>query len=306
MAARTGHASEGVSKARTDDEDRDDLDVIGKRAWVLVRMRAVGVKESAAVGAEHFYGFLRRDGALADGLGLGGLLKSVRLRVSVEILWNALPYQDDRVDDAGGREDVEHGPGHVDPEVADGGGSGALDAANECDGDNDARRRRPEVVCSETGHLREIAHGGLGHVKLPIGIGCEAGGGVKRQIGSHSGEVLRIPRQIKLQALDGVGEEHARRGESEKREGVFAPAHFLVSLNSAQPVDDALEGTEHRVEPGALAFHHARHVNAHRTHRDEQNHRVDGKLQPAVCGHVRTSPGTAVRRLGTPSGGLRG
>ena len=45
-----------------------------------------------------------------------------------------------------------------------------------------------------------------------------------------------------------------------------------------------------------LAFKHARHVNADRTHRQQQNDRVDGKLQPAVCGHVRTSPGTAVRR----------
>ena len=86
---------------------------------------------------------------------------------------------------------------------------GALDAANQRDGDHDAHGRRPEVVRRQAGHLGEIAHGGFGRVELPVGVGGEAGGGVPGQVGADAGEMLRIPGQVRLQALDGVGEHHA-------------------------------------------------------------------------------------------------
>ena len=158
-------------------------------------MGAVGVEESAAVGAQHLDGFLRGHRPLPDGLRLGGLLERVRDGVGVQVLRNALPHQQQRVKDAGRRQNVEQRPRHVDPEVADGARTGSLDAADQRDGHHDARRRRPEVVRRQAGHLGEIAHGGFGRVELPVGIGGEAGGGVECQIGSHAGQMLRIPGQ---------------------------------------------------------------------------------------------------------------
>ena len=116
------------------------------------------------------------------------LLERVRHGVGVQVLRNSLPDQQQRVDDAGGQQDVEQRARHVDPEVADGGRGGALDAADQRDGHHDAHRRRPEVVRRQAGHLGEIAHGGFGRVELPVGVGGEAGGGVPGQIGAHAGK----------------------------------------------------------------------------------------------------------------------
>ena len=124
------------------------------------------------------------------------------------------------------QQDVEQRARHVDPEVADGGRRGALDAADQGHGDRDAHRRREEVVRRKAGHLGEIAHGGFGRVGLPVGVGGEAGGGVPGQVGAHAGEVLRVPGQDSLQPLDGVGDHHADGGEAQHRKGVFAPVHL--------------------------------------------------------------------------------
>ena len=93
--------------------------------------------------------------------------------VSVQILRNAGRDKQQRVNDAGGQKDIEQRPCGVDPEVADGVGSGALDATDERHRHHDAHRRRPEVVRRQPSHLREIAHGGFRRVELPVGVGCE-------------------------------------------------------------------------------------------------------------------------------------
>ncbi len=118
----------------------------------------------------------------------------------------------------------------------------------------------------ETRHLREIAHGGLGRVELPVGVGGEAGGRVPRQIGTDSGETLRIPQLMHgLEALDRVGEHEAHGGEAEHGEGVFAPVHLVIGIDAAELVDEPLDGTQNRIKPGALAFEHSRQIDAHRT-----------------------------------------
>ena len=70
----------------------------------------------------------------------------------------------------------------------------------------------------------------------------------------------------------------------------------LSAFTRAELVDELLKRAKDRVEPGSLAFEHARHVDADRANRQQQNDRVDGELQPAICGHFRISPGTAARR----------
>ena len=64
----------------------------------------------------------------------------------------------------------------------------------------------------------------------------------------------------------------------------------LSGVDAAELVDEPLERAQHRVQPGALPFKNAGQINAHRTNGRQQNERVDGKLQPAIGGHVRISP----------------
>ena len=272
-------------RAGADDEDRKDLNKVRKRSGVLIGVGAVGVEESAAVGAQHLDGFLRGHGTLTDGLRLSGLLKRMRGRVRAQVLRNSLPDQQQCVDDARGPQHIEQGARHVDPEVADGGGVGALDAADKSYGDHDARRRRPEVVRGEAGHLGEIAHGGLGRVELPVGVGGEAGGSVPGQIGRDGAKVRGVEGQEGLQALEEVGEKQGDRGEAQHGVRVFAPAHFLSCVDGAELVDEPFAGAQHGVEPGAFALEDAGKVDAHRANRGKQDDAVDGELQPPIGGH---------------------
>ena len=68
VARRAGHAAERVGESARDREDQNHLEEIREWSGIFERMRAVGVEKSAAVGAEHFDGFLRRDRADGDGL----------------------------------------------------------------------------------------------------------------------------------------------------------------------------------------------------------------------------------------------
>jgi hypothetical protein len=77
----------------------------------------------------------------------------MRRGVGVQVLRHALAHQQQRVDQRGRNQDVEQVRVSVDPEVADGAGGGALDAANQGHGNGDARRGRPEVVRGQAGHL---------------------------------------------------------------------------------------------------------------------------------------------------------
>ena len=50
--------AQSISEAGRNDEDGKDLEKVGKRSRIFVRVRTVGVEESATVGAEHLDGFL--------------------------------------------------------------------------------------------------------------------------------------------------------------------------------------------------------------------------------------------------------
>ncbi|MNN56203.1 hypothetical protein D3C81_1711200 [compost metagenome] len=53
------HVTKGETERGGDQEDRQHLYDVGQRGRVLERMRGVGVKETPAVGAQHFDRFLR-------------------------------------------------------------------------------------------------------------------------------------------------------------------------------------------------------------------------------------------------------
>jgi hypothetical protein len=71
----------------------------------------------------------------------------------------------------------------------------------------DADRRGHEVVVGEPGHLREIAHGRLTAVRLPVRIRGERHGRVECQRRRHGTKSLRVERQHLLQPLHRVQHE---------------------------------------------------------------------------------------------------
>ena len=59
-------------------------------------------------------------------------------------------------------------------------GAGAHEAAHQGDGDRHADGGRQEVLHGQAGHLRDVAHRGLGDVGLPVRVGHERHRGVER------------------------------------------------------------------------------------------------------------------------------
>ena len=78
-------------------ENRDHLHEVRQCGRVLEGMRGVGVEEAAAIGAQHLDGDLRRHGA--DGDGLLGAFQRRRVDIRPERLRDALPDEEERVDD---------------------------------------------------------------------------------------------------------------------------------------------------------------------------------------------------------------
>ena len=223
--------------------------------------------------------------ALRDGLHLRGLLDGVGRGVRTEVLRNTLPDQQQCVNHASRHQHIEQRPRHVHPEVADGGGGGPLDPANQRDGDHDARGGGPEVMRRQPHHLGEIAHRGFAGIKLPVGVGGETGGGVESQIRAHCGQVLRVERQVLLQSLNGVCKHHRDCGKAQQRVCVLPPVHLLLGVDDAELVNEPLAGAEHGVKPGALALNNPGEIDSDRADQCEQNYAVDGELQPAIRGH---------------------
>ena len=98
-------------------EDRDHLHEIRQRRRIFEGMRGVGVEEAAAIGAEHLDGDLRGD--RADGDRLLGAFERRRIDIGPKRLRDALPDQEQRVDDADRQQDVERAARDIDPEIAD-------------------------------------------------------------------------------------------------------------------------------------------------------------------------------------------
>ena len=114
-------------------------------------MRRVGVEEAAAIGAELLDGDLRGGRALA--IDLLGALERGRVDIGAEVLRHALPDEDQRGDDRQRQQHVERAAREVDPEIADGLGRGAREAADQRHGERDAGGGRDEVLRGEADHL---------------------------------------------------------------------------------------------------------------------------------------------------------
>ena len=133
------HPAEDIGEPGTDREDRDQLDQIRYRVRVLVRMRRVGVKEPAAIGAEFLDDLLRGDRALCDGL--LSALKGRRVDIGTQILRHPLPNQHQSPHHRDRYQEVERAAGQIDPEIADCLGLAPHEPADQCQRHRDAGRR---------------------------------------------------------------------------------------------------------------------------------------------------------------------
>src|SRR5713101_4002245 len=94
LAPVADHFAEGVSQSRADRKDREHLEEVGQRSRILVRMRRVGIEESAAVSAQFLNHILRSDRSL--GYRLRTALERRRIDVRTQIVRHALPDQHER------------------------------------------------------------------------------------------------------------------------------------------------------------------------------------------------------------------
>ncbi len=87
-----------------------------------------------------------------------------------------------------GQQDVERAAHEVYPEAAQVLRAAARESAHQRHRHGDAGGGGDELVKGQTGHLRQIAHGLLAGVVLPVGIGGEARRRVEGQLRLHVGQ----------------------------------------------------------------------------------------------------------------------
>ena len=246
---------------------------------VLERMRRVDAEEATTVGAQ----LLDRNlaGGRAERNDLIDALHRHGIHVLREGLRHALPDQVQRQQQAQRQQAVEGGAGHVDPEVAQGLGRFATDAAAQRNQHGQAGGGADEVLHGEADHLAEVAQRRFTAVGLPVGVGHEADGGVERQRPLLTRQVLRVERQVVLEQQDREQQQETREVEGEQGQGVLLPALFGLRINAGQAITAAFDRPQDRRQPGALAFHHLVVEPPQKRCRD-QHHGEEGEDQPIV------------------------
>jgi hypothetical protein len=104
--------------------------------------------------------------------------------------------------------------------------------------------------------------------------------------------VLRIPGEKDLCAFEEVGEQQRYEAEDQHCDRVLLPAHFLIRVDPAHPIDDAFDRPEQGIEKGLLPFQHAGDIETERPHQEQQHGQKHHKLQPAIRDHFKISPDT--------------
>ncbi|CCK17798.1 Trichohyalin [Cronobacter universalis NCTC 9529] len=200
--ARVAHRiAKGEAERRRDQKDSQHLYEIGQRGRVLKRMRGVGVKEAAAVGAEHFDRLLRRHRPHRQHLPRA-FQRGERL-VGREVLNRALLNKKQGDNQRNGHQHPQRDAGEILPGVAKCRRRLARKGADQRKRHRNAGRRREEVLHREARHLAEIADGAFTRVRLPVGIGDETHRRVERQMPGEPRQVLRVQRQHALAHQNG-------------------------------------------------------------------------------------------------------
>ena len=246
------------------------LHQIREGAGVLEGVGAVGVEEAAAVGAQLLDRLLRGD--RTERHHLLGALDGGDLVVGREVLDHPLAHQDQGEDQAHREKHVDRAPDQVGPEIADGPGRARRQAtgepAGQGDGNRDPRGSRDEVVPGQSRHLGQVAHRRFAAVRLPVGVGGEAGRGVEGQRLLHPSELLRVEGQESLEAEDAVGHQHAEEAEDHQRPGVANPGLLVLRVHPGEPEEESLHRAEDARERLAVALEHPGHEDAERLGRE--------------------------------------
>jgi hypothetical protein len=153
---------------------------VGEAGRILERARTVRVEEPATVGAQLLDGFLGGDRPTRDDLSdaVQGIVDMCR---SGKSLNGPLSHEYDREHECERKQDVESPTDKVDPEIPDRLGALPGESPDEGHSDGDADRGAEEVLQGEGPHLREVRHGRLARVVLPVGVGHERDDRVPRQ-----------------------------------------------------------------------------------------------------------------------------
>ena len=180
LPAVADEAPEGEDDGDRDHQHLPDLHEVRQRRRVLEGMRGVHVEEAAAIGAELLDRDLAGDGPMAM---VCFAPSSVVASTEASMVCGS-PSATSRMrrDEGERQEDVEGRAGHVGPEVADRARLGAGKAADQRHRQGKACGGGEEVLHRQPGHLREVAHGGLAAIGLPVRVGDERDGGVEGEI----------------------------------------------------------------------------------------------------------------------------
>ena len=142
----------------------------------------------------------------------------------------------------------------------------------------------------EPGHLGQIAHCRLRHVGLPIGVGDEADRRIEGEIGGDRVEMLRVERQNRLQALQGVKRQEAHKAKGQHGKAIADPALLLTLVYAAQRIEDALDRTQQRRQECTFAVEDAGHIEAERLHEERDDHAIECDLNETIGGHRNVFP----------------
>src|SRR6185312_16985301 len=108
----------------------------------------------------------------------------------------------------------------------------------------------------------EIAHGRFAGISLPIGVGGEARGGVKRQVRRHRTEILWIERQNLLQTFDAIGDEQSDRAKDQHAQSVLFPVLLDLGIHAAKLIEQSLYRSEQPRQRFLISFEDPKHIQA--------------------------------------------
>ena len=246
-------------------------------------MRGIGIKEPAAIGAQHLDRDLRRYRPDSDGL--LGTFERRRLDIGPERLRHALPDEKERRQDADGHEHVKRAARDIYPEVADGLHRVTRKTANERNGEYNARRRRQIVLMCQAEHLREVRQRALAAVVLPIGVGDEADRRVEGEIRRDRRLLGRIERQARLEAHQRIENEKSADMEKQHADRVGQPPLLAFLVDTCRAVEDQLDRPQNRGQKRALAVEDARHIGAEHRGDRHDDRAIKKNLNPADNRH---------------------
>ena len=156
------------------------------------------------------------------------------------------------------------------------------EAAYQGDDDGHAGGGGDEVVHRKPHHLGEVAGRQLAAVVLPVGVGDEADRGVQRQLPGKGREFLRVERQQVLQHQHREKRYEQHQVEENHGPGIALPAHLLVPVHPADPVEQVFTGSKDRRQEGPLPLEDPGHEGAERLHQGQQDDEKENCFQPFI------------------------